>query len=256
MTIPARAFLLAERLDARGLDRARSSPAGPMALTIEGPGHAFAFRWGALVTIGMAQPAIEALVMTLRPRLSEPLATPVEEDALIRAPAESDGPDTSGAILLRDLSPMRLAILAEALAKSAALSHQEASLARTLDRLDPIVTRLSQQGRLGVSSRALLRTIGEALAARSRAAGRVDTAAKSELLWDNPELAPLHDALAEEWELRDRSEALEGKLAMIHETSQTLLALVEARQSRGLEVAVMLLIATEVATTLYGLFRP
>jgi len=178
MTIAARAFLLAERIDPRGLDRARSSPGGPMALIIEGPGHAFTFRWGALVTIGMAQPAIDALVMTLRPRLSEPLATPVEEDALIRSPAEADGPDVAGTIQLRDLSAPRLAILADALAKSAALSLQEANLARTLDRFDPMVAMLGRRGRLGVSSRALLRSIGEALAARSRATGRVDTAAK------------------------------------------------------------------------------
>jgi uncharacterized Rmd1/YagE family protein len=254
--IPARAFLLAERLDVRGLDRARATPSGAMALTLEGSGHAFAFRWGAVVVIDMTEPAVDALLAALRPRMLEPLAVPVEEDALIKAPAESDGPDASGVIHLRDLAVPRLAILAEALAKSAALSHQEVNLARTLDRLDPIATRLSQQGRLGVSSRALLRSIGEALAARSRAGGRVDTAAKSELLWDSPDLAPLYTALAEEWELRERTEALEGKLVMVHETSQTLLSLLEARQSRGIEIAVMLLIATEVATTLYGLFKP
>jgi uncharacterized Rmd1/YagE family protein len=43
---------------------------------------------------------------------------------------------------------------------------------------------------------------------------------------------------------------------MIREISETLLELAEARRSRLLELAVVLLIATEVATTLYGLIAP
>jgi uncharacterized Rmd1/YagE family protein len=49
---------------------------------------------------------------------------------------------------------------------------------------------------------------------------------------------------------------LAGKLEMIREISETLLDLAETRRSRLLELAVVLLIATEVATTLYGLIRP
>jgi len=56
-------------------------------------------------------------------------------------------------------------------------------------------------------------------------------------------------------ELQDRSEALERKLVLIHETSETLLSPVEARRSQGLVLAV-LLIATEAATALYGLIKP
>jgi len=55
--------------------------------------------------------------------------------------------------------------------------------------------------------------------------------------------------------LQDRSEALERKLVLIHETSETLLSPVEARRSQGLVLAV-LLIATEAATALYGLIKP
>ena len=84
----------------------------------------------------------------------------------------------------------------------------------------------------------------------------MDTAAKPELLWDHPELAPLHATLAAEWELADRTEALAGKLELVREISETLLDLTDTRRSRLLELAVVLLIATEVATTLYGLIMP
>jgi required for meiotic nuclear division protein 1 len=253
--IQLRALLLGERLDARGLERTGAQIAGVVALAEAAPGHAFAFRWGALVTAGLAPDGVDRLVARLDARVSDRLAQPVEETALIRLDPGAEGPDRDGVIRLKDLSAARVALVAEALARSALLTHQEAMLERTLDRLDPVLARL-RRGRLWPSSSVMLRSIGEAIAARSRAGARVDTTAKPDLLWDNPDLAPLYAQLADEWEIEERSEALSRKLTMIRETSETLLSLVEARRSRGLELAVVLLIALEVATTLYGLFKP
>lgn len=252
----AHALLLADRLEARALDR--RGPALPGVLNLgdlPGGGHAFGFRWGALVTIGAPLDQAQALAAQLRPHLQQPLDAPVHETAQLRLGAAEDGVDDAGVIHLRDAAPARLALVAKALAKSAVLAQQEAMLARTLDRLEPPLERL-RRGRLGLPARLLVPVIGEAIAARTRAAARVDTAAKPDLLWDNPELAPLHALLAAEWELVERTEALARKHEMVREISQTLLDLAEARRSRLLELAVALLIATEVATTLYGLAVP
>ena len=250
--LTARARLVAERLDPRGLGRATHGVIGPLVVPGEPGAQGFAFRWGAVVTIGASAAGADALVASLAPRLAEPLADPVEETAEI-GEGGADAADPQGVVRLRELSAPRLALVAEMLAKSAALSHQEMLLARSLDRLEPIVRRLATHGRLAVMSGALLRSIGESLAARTRAAGRVDTRAKPDLLWDNPELEPLRARLDDEWEIAERSEALDQKLAMIRETSETMLSLIEARRSRGLELAVVLLIAIELGTALYGL---
>jgi required for meiotic nuclear division protein 1 len=251
--LTARARLVAERLDPRGLGRATHGVIGPLAVPGEPGAQGFAFRWGAVVSIGASAAGADALVASLAPRLAEQLADAVEEVAEI-GEGGADAADAQGVIRLRDLSAPRLALVAEMLAKSAALSHQQLLLARSLDRVEPIIRRLATHGRLAVTSGALLRSIGESLAVRTRAAGRVDTRAKPDLLWDYPELEPLHARLDDEWEIDERSEALERKLAMIHETSQTMLSLIEARRSRGLELAVVLLIALELVTGLFGLF--
>lgn len=253
-TMAVQALLVADRLDPRGLDRRGMAMAGPMMLADVAPGHAFAFRWGAIVTIGALPGAAHALAEKLRPHLHEPLGQPVEETTTIRIDTSAEGPDAEGVIRLHDTAPERLGLLAEALAKSAVLSHQEALVARSLDRLDPVLARL-RHGRLVLRPAALLASIGDAIAARSRATARIDTAAKSDLLWDHPELAPLHAALAAEWELVERSEAVAGKLEMVREMSETLLALAEARRSRVLEIAIVALIASELAASLYGLIR-
>lgn len=194
------------------------------------------------------------MIEALAPRLSGPLARPVEETALVEAGADQDGVDAQGVIRLRDLSAVRLVVVAEALAKSAALAGQEAELARTLDWMEPVVLGLRLRGRMAVASRPLLRSIGASLSARSRASGRIQAEDKPDLLWDHPELERLNARLSDEFELVERSAALDRKLALIGETTATLLSLIEARRSLGLEVAIVVLVGIEVLHTLYAAF--
>ena len=215
------------------------------------PIRAFAFRWGAVVIFG-ANPAEEAALLEgLGPRVTNPTHNPAEEAALIHVGAARDGVDAEGVIQLSDSATERLAVVADALAKSAALAQQEARIAEALDRMEPAVAGLRVAGRLRVSSRALHRQIGHALSARSRNLARVEAADKPEVLWDHPALERLHARLEDEYELRERGGTLERKLALIDDTVQTLLSLIQARRAFGLEAAVVALVGIEVAFTLY-----
>ncbi len=212
---------------------------------------AFAFRWGAVVFIG-ATPAQEAAIVDmLRPRLTNPLPKPVEEETLIATGAEQDTVGPDGVVRLRDLSVPRLAVVADALAKSAALAHQETLLTQALDRLEPVVATLRREGRLAVPTRALHRQIGHALSARSRTTVRVEAEEKPEILWDHPGLERLHARLADEYELKERSAALDRKLALIGDTTEGLLSLIHGRRALGLEIAVVVLVGIEVVFTLW-----
>ncbi|MGI9127793.1 MAG: RMD1 family protein [Roseomonas sp.] len=254
ITIPrlhARAVILGERLDHRGLGPGGTALADPVPITTPVPITAFAFRWGAVVMFGADADEEAALLAALAPRITNPADSLAEEVALITLGAERDGVDTEGVIQLCDAAPERLAVVADALAKSAALAQQEARIAEALDRLEPAVADLRAAGRLRFSSRALHRQIGHALSAHSRNLARVEAADKPEVLWDHPELERLHARLADEYELSERGAALERKLAWIGDTIQTLLSLLQARRALGLEAAVVVLVGIEVAFTLY-----
>lgn len=249
--LTARALLLGERLDHRGLPREGAPVSDPVPLAAPEGLLAFAFRWGAVVLVG-ASPAQEAaIVEMLRPRLTNALPRPVEEVASILTGAEQDGVDPDGVVRLRDLAPARLAVVADALAKSAALAHQETLLADALDRLEPIVTTLRTEGRLVASSRDLHRQIGHALAARGRTTARVEAQDKPELLWDHPELERLHARLADEYELAERSAALDRKLTLIGDTTEGVLSLIHGRRAMGLEIAVVVLVGIEVVFSVW-----
>lgn len=248
--LAARALLVGERLDLRGLGRAGAATSDPLQIALPGVEAAFAMRWGALVLFGANEAAEAAALESLRARMVNRMAQPVEEKAVAVIGAE-DGVEPGGTITLAGFDPARLAVVADVLAKSAALSHQETSLAGTLDGMEPVIARLKRLGRVGVTSRSLLRAVGSALDARSRATARVDADGKPDVLWDNPALEPLHARLVEEFELRERAGLLDRKLALVGETVQSLLQIIEARRSLGLEIAIVVLIAIEVVTTLY-----
>jgi len=247
----ARAVILGERLDHRGLGPGGTAMADPVPIAAPAPISAFAFRWGAVVIFG-ADPADEAaLLASLAPRITNPADSQAEEVALIALGAERDGVDAEGVIQLCDQAAERLTVVADALAKSAALAQQEARIADALDRLEPAVADLRAAGKLRFSSRALHRQIGHALSAHSRNLARVEAADKPEVLWDHPELERLHARLSDEYELRERGAALERKLGWIGDTIQTLLSLLQAKRALGLEAAVVALVGIEVAFTLY-----
>ncbi len=240
----------------RGLSRAQPQRVGGGAdpVILQGGAHpAFAFRWGALVTFGASAAEQEALVAQLSRRITGPLPVPLVEHALVSGGAERDEVSETGEIRLMDLSTPRLGILADALAKSAALTQQEMGLARTLDGMEPVVTRLRERGRLGFLSRGLMRAIGAALAARGRATARIQAADKPDLLWEHPELDRLYQRLSDEFELHERCEALERKLVMVGEIMQTLLSLIQGQRSLMLEIAVAAFIFIQGVAGLYEL---
>ena len=247
----ARAVILGERLDHRGLGPGGNAMADPVPIAAPVPISAFAFRWGAVVIFGADPTEEAALLAALGPRITNPADSQAEEVALIALGAERDGVDAEGVIQLCDQASERLAVVADALAKSAALAQQEARIADALDRLEPAVADLRAAGRLRFSSRALHRQIGHALSAHSRNLARVEAADKPEVLWDHPELERLHARLSDEYELSERGTALERKLAWIGDTIQTLLALLQARRALGLEAAIVALVGIEVAFTLF-----
>ena len=247
----ARAVILGERLDHRGLGPGGTAMADPVPIAAPAPISAFAFRWGAVVIFGADPTEEAALLAALGPRITNPADSQAEEVALIALGAERDGVDAEGVIQLCDQASERLAVVADALAKSAALAQQEARIADALDRLEPAVADLRAAGRLRFSSRALHRQIGHALSAHSRNLARVEAADKPEVLWDHPELERLHARLADEYELLERGAILERKLGWIGDTIQTLLSLLQARRALGLEAAVVVLVGIEVAFTLY-----
>jgi required for meiotic nuclear division protein 1 len=246
-----RAILLGGRIDTKGFDQADAIASAPLTLQIGG-GTTFLFRYGAAVLVRVSAEAEQKLLTDVRCRLFDPI-NPIEiEQTVIDVRSDADERvDPSGTIVLREASLERLQVVASVLSKSLVLAHYETRIASVFDHVEPLADQLERRGRVRTSERELLQQIGYVRKVQHFMVGRLEIEEKPEILWDHPELERLYSRLEDEYELRERSRAIDRKLELIHETVGTLVQLVEYKSSLRLEWYVIILILAELALTVF-----
>src|SRR5262245_22875239 len=251
----ARALLLGERIDVAGLERSDVISTTPLAFRAGNEGYAVVFRYGGVVLVGLSLVEEDELIRGLKPRVTGAFLRPEDESVAIEiAPDRDDQIAPGGPISVPDLSPPRLLVIADVLAKNVALSRDEREISKVIDMIEPFAARLARTGRSPSNRREILRTIGEALLAHRRMSGRAEIEEKPDILWDQPEFDRLHARLADEYELKERATGLSRKLSVIDETARALTDIIDTERSVRLEMTIVLLIVVEVLVTFYDLF--
>jgi uncharacterized Rmd1/YagE family protein len=252
--IHLRAVLLGLRIDTRSLDHPDTMALSPLTLRVGARGTAFVFRYGVAVFCDASDEEERAVLDSLAASTVEPLERRETDDvqALVR-PDEEDKVDPNGAIVLKDGANERLHIVADVLSKSLVLAHHEAQLASTFDRIDRLAIEIKRRGRGSRRARELVRQVGDVLLIQHRMVGRVAAGDKPDLLWDRPDLERLYGRLAAEYELLERGEAVDRKLALVGDTTRTVLELVQDQRTVRLEWYIIGLIAIEILLSIYEL---
>jgi required for meiotic nuclear division protein 1 len=250
----ARAFFVSERLNTSGLERGDVLATIPLAFRVNANGVAILFRYGVAVLVGLNALEEEEFLGSLEPRMVGKFARRDEESAIIElAPEKEEQIPPGGPICLQSLSPERLVLIGEALAKSVVLARHEREVASVFDTTEPFARELARSGRMHGSRRSILKNIGNALLVRHRVSGPVEVEEKPDVLWDKPHLERLYARLADEYELEERAESLSRKLAVIAESAQVLTDIIDTRRSLRLELIIVFLILFEVLITVYQL---
>jgi len=252
--LTVRALLLGDRLDTAGLERSDMISTVPFAFRIGDRGFAVLFRYGVAVLGGLSPIEEDDVLRKLEPRVAGRLTRIEDEIAVLQVTSERDDQvPPGGPVMVRDLSPGRILVVADALAKSVALAHNERLMSSVFDVIDPLARDLARAGRLPSDRKHMLRVIGEALVADHRMSGRVAVDEKPDLLWDRPDLERLYARIEDEYELRERAAALARKLGVVQSTARALTDLIDAQRSLRLEATIVLLIVVEVVVTFYEL---
>ena len=253
--VTARALLLGERIDTAGLERSDVISTAPLAFRVGSSGFAVVFRYGVVVLLGLSPIEEDEVRRGLGQRVLSPFAKIEDESTTIEiAPERDDQVTTGGPIALKDLSPPRLLVVADVLAKNIALVRDEREVAKGLDLVEPFASRLATRGRAPANRREMLRLIGQALLVRHRMSGRVQVDEKPDVLWDRSDLERLYARLADEYELKERANALRHKLQVIDQTMQALTDIIDTERSVRLEWTIIALIIVEVLIAFYELF--
>ncbi|MFO1148211.1 MAG: RMD1 family protein [Alsobacter sp.] len=250
-----RAILLGDRIDTNGLERSDMIASAPFAFRIGETGFAALFRYGVAVLAGLSPIEEDDILRKLAPRVAGPVARLDDEVALMEVtPDKEDQVPPGGPIQVRDLSPERFLVVADALAKSVAMAHNERQVSAVFDVIDPLARDLARDGRVPVDRKSILKLIGEALLVDHRMSGRVAVEDKPDVLWDRSDLERLYARLEDEYELTERARTLARKIGVIQDTARALTDLIDAQRSVRLEATIVLLIVVEVIVTFYQLF--
>ena len=255
--ITVRALLLGDRIDTAGLERSDMISTVPFAFRVgTGGGFVVLFRYGVAVLGGMSPVEEDDLLRKLEPRIIAPLPRGDDETAILETITEKeDQVPPGGPVQVRDLSTERLLVVADALAKSVALAHNERQVSAVFDVIDPLARDLARHGRVPGDRQRILKLIGEALLVDHRLSGRVAVDEKPDVLWDRPDLERLYARLEDEYELKERAGALGRKLGVVQDTTRVLTDLIDAKRSVRLEATIVLLIVFEILITFFQMAR-
>src|SRR5664279_1724997 len=252
--ITAHALQLGDRINTAGFEGQVLSST-PMAVRIGESGIAVVFRYGVAVFIGLSAQDEAEFLDKLKPRTFGAITPHEEEWARIETAREAEEPiPVGGPILVKEFSLERLLVVSDALAKSVVLGRGEREVTNVFDIIEPFASELAKSGKTSKSRTELLKLIGAALLAQHRVSGRVAVGEKPDVLWDRPDLERLYARLEDEYELSERVETLNRKLAVIADTATTLADIIDTKRSLRLEIVVVFLIAFEIAVTFYEIF--
>ena len=252
--LTAHALLIGDRINTAGFEGQVLS-SSPLAVRVGANGLAVLFRYGVAVFIGLSAAEETEFLERLQARCYGKIAPPEEEWAKIQVAKEAEEPiPVGGPIVVREFSLERLLVVSDALAKSVVLGRDEREVANVFDTIEPFARELARLGKTSRNRTDLLKLMGNALLVQHRLSGRVAVGEKPDVLWDRPDLERLYARLEDEYELSERVETLNRKLAVIADTATTLADIIDTKRSLRLEIVVVFLIAFEIVITFYEIY--
>ena len=250
----AKALYLGERIDIRALKGMERIASNPALFSCGEKGWAVVFRYGVMVCFSHQEGREGDFLAALEGIISEPFDEPVTEAVrVILSPGEKEGVQEKG-IVLKSADTERLQLVAEALSRDVVLDHYEQEVSKSFDAIDSMTLSLQRRFQFFQRMRTPVEQIGASLMILQKMVGRVTVSEKPDLLWDRPELESLYLLLEDEYEIRERHDALERKIDLISRTSQTVLNLLQTKQTIRVEWYIVILIVVEIMLTLYELF--
>src|SRR6266566_3644264 len=229
----ARAILLGDRIDTSGLEQTDVLATAPLTFRAGKDGVVTVLRYGVAVLFDLSV-------------LEE------DETAIIQiSPDKDEQILPGGPIQLRAITPEHMIVIADALAKSVVLARDEREVSSVIEVIEPFARQLAEKGRTPGGRPAILKYIGNALLVQHRVSGRVAVAEKPDVVWDRPDLERLSARLQDEYELKERAEALSRKLSVISDTAEMLTDMIDTQRSLRLEIIIVLLILFEIVITAY-----
>lgn len=211
------------------------------------------FRFGVLVFWGFSQGEINEFLAKIEPFVTGRLETTIEEDLKVEIGGDYEGV-RGNEVFLKVVSPSKVALISVILGRTIALDYFEREVEQILSEFGSVVQSFASEGRSKLSTRNMLRRVGQAMSIQHRTVNQMTLLDKPDLTWDEPGLDQFYHELNEEYEIEDRHAILSDKLKTLFGNVEFILQVVESRRSLLLELTIVALITVEIGLFLYELF--
>lgn len=244
--IIAQAMFVGQRIDTKSFREGERLAIAPLVIRAGHSGCAAVFRYGSVILFGLSAEERYVFLDWIKDYTIEPYENPEHEE--VRIVFDKKAPETveNEVICLAEDNVERLQMVADILGKSVALAHYEKNVAKIFDRIEPMAAKLHKSGRFGRRAREFLSHMGQTLLIQTKIIGRVEVDEKPDLLWDMPELERMFSRLEDEYELRERHNALKQKLELIYQTADAMMGLLSDKRTLHVEWYIVILIVVDI----------
>lgn len=215
--------------------------------TLSGDRWVLAYDFGALVFVGVDEQESARLVAAVGAKLTGEPHPPLTESFAIDVQPDKPIEVRFDRVILPQLEPGAVEIVAEVLAQSVAMDYYADDVAEIEAETDRIAAELRTVGRIPQRVQKTLQFIGLCIATRNDVISTLALFDKPDATWENEQLDRLWNGLRKMLEFDDRYRALDAKLRMFQDNLVLLVDLARQRQTFVLEFAVAVLIASEMA---------
>jgi uncharacterized Rmd1/YagE family protein len=246
-SVTVRACILGQRFNMRDLRHLEAIKKTPLTIK-RGGGYAVIFRYGVVVLFGLSDEEQKELLQELKQFVTQPYDEIEPEEVDITCEETDKDRVSFDGIHVRQWDITRLLIIADIMAKSQVLSYHESRMSLTFDKIEPIAQEMHHKGYpSGRRTRDLLRHIALTLSAQRNITGQAEILDKPDFLWDQPPaLEGFFVKLEDEYEIRERYDALKEKLDLIYRTSEMMLGLMNSRHTLHVEWYIVILIVIDI----------
>ncbi len=159
---------------------------------------------------------------------------------------------TNDQAVMPGYDPAFIDIICFVIAKSAALERIEEKVDLVLDEMEGFIGLLGR-GKLGIPDKRLARLASTILDFKYRSLAHVMVLDKPDVTWDNLEADRLYRTMANLFELNQRYAEIRHKSETLMDITEVFSTLSHARRAARLELAIIILIAIEIAIYIFDI---
>lgn len=204
------------------------------------------FSPGVITTFNVSTEEIKELLLKLESALhmSESIIPQHEEEVFI-INSKSDFVSYNE-IFLSEINLEAIYLLMLLVSQSVMLDYHSERLNKIFDQIQNYNLNLQQTGKLPLNQKEVKKFVAQAMILKNSIANEIYLFNRPDLTWDNERLGSLYDKLIDFFDIQERYTSIHERIASLQDNLSIYTDLVHHRESKVLEIIIILLIAIEI----------